>query len=183
MIEIKPFVPKDVCRACQGCCRFHERGTVWSPLFLTSEIEVLTGEGVLEAGVFLETNRASRINLMERGDILICPCLDYEANRCRIYRQRPFDCRLYPFLLARRDKEVFAAVDEKCPYAFEVFKNAEPKEYLDELTRALDSEVFSQAVKKDPDIVQVYCQDIRFLRPLPYLSSNMYGTFPSDGTR
>jgi Fe-S-cluster containining protein len=48
-----------------------------------------------------------------------CRSLNAEENTCAIYTSRPFECRLYPFVLNRRDFRFFLSVDPQCPYIAE----------------------------------------------------------------
>ncbi len=45
-----------------------------------------------------------------------CTFFDIENNKCKIYQQRPFDCRLYPFLLIKKDDAYFVGVHLNCPF-------------------------------------------------------------------
>lgn len=50
-----------------------------------------------------------------------CPFLNPGTNKCGIYACRPFECRLYPFLLTRSPKNgcVGVSVHLSCPYVQE----------------------------------------------------------------
>lgn len=45
-----------------------------------------------------------------------CTFLDNKTKRCKIYNQRPLECRLYPFLLALKKDKVGIKLDRRfCP--------------------------------------------------------------------
>ena len=46
----------------------------------------------------------------------LCSFFNIEQNSCDIYKNRPFDCQLYPFLLNFKKEELFLAVDLNCPF-------------------------------------------------------------------
>ena len=56
-------------------------------------------------------------------DALDCPCRFFHPpdHVCRIYDQRPLECRLYPFLLVRNGPDYAVAVHLACPFVQSVF--------------------------------------------------------------
>lgn len=171
MIQCNQFVPQDVCRACKGCCRYAAKNTSWSPLFLFEEIVHLTENNIVPACFFthagVQRKHAARIDLVDDGEEIICPCFDRPANRCKIYLHRPMDCRIYPFVLARRGKEAYLGVDEKCPYVQQSFGTGSAREYEIYLENVLESAEFLKLAQNNPEIIQDYENDIRYLRVLP----------------
>ncbi|MFA4842742.1 MAG: YkgJ family cysteine cluster protein, partial [Candidatus Omnitrophota bacterium] len=100
---IKQIIPQEVCLKCQGCCRFSEKDSVWSPSLLDEEAESLGQKKIL-------------LIASAAGNVFFCSFFEPEKNACKIYSRRPFECQLYPFLLKRKDKKTFLAVDPKCPF-------------------------------------------------------------------
>jgi Fe-S-cluster containining protein len=187
MIELKALVPEEVCLSCDGCCRYADRDSVWSPLFLFEEILELTQKNIVPSCLFTHPNihqkKPARIDLVESDNGLICPCLEIKTNTCKIYSQRPFDCRLYPYLLTRRGADVFLAIDEKCPYAKKSSGTPADKSTIAYLKNFLESQDFICLARKNPEIVQVYTTDVKFLSPLPELTAALYGTSASHRKR
>jgi Fe-S-cluster containining protein len=170
LIKIEPFVPSDVCLACDGCCRYAEHDSVWAPVFLFEEIVALTEKNVVPSCLFThpgnKAGQAARINLVDKKGQWVCPCLSLSDNKCKIYGQRPLDCRLYPFLLLRKEGQAFLAIDEKCPY---VKKNGDSAVFRDlaaGLASALKSPDSVRMMKENPQIVGSYPADFRILEPL-----------------
>ena len=87
--DIRPAIPSSVCLSCDGCCRFAERYSPWSPLFLFEEIGLLVEKdlvpSVLFSGVCGSPGQPARIDLEPAGEGWVCPCLDLTRNACRIY--------------------------------------------------------------------------------------------------
>lgn len=128
---IKQFIPSKVCLACFGCCRFAEKGSVWNP----PNIKLVPGKG--------QSN-------------FLCSFLNPKNNKCRIYPHRPFDCRLYPFLICRRGKKVFLSADLNCPYLEKHLESGEVKKYVVSLLNFLNSKKFLKVLKDNPQIAQEY---------------------------
>ncbi len=170
MIKIKEFIPEDVCLACKGCCRYSSKETVWAPLFFYDEIVELTEANIVPTCLFTHPHTlkkgAARVDLVESGEAFICPCLDPASNRCKVYPNRPLDCRLYPFLLARQRDSSFLAVDENCPYIQKTFGTEPYHDYCAYLLEFLKSDEFRRMKKDNPEIVQCYPDTIKFLAPL-----------------
>jgi len=172
MIKIDPYVPSEVCLACDGCCRYAEHGSVWAPLFLFEEIVALSEKNVVPSCLFTHSankaGKAARINLIQGKGSFVCPCLSLSDNACKIYSQRPLDCRLYPFLLLRQDGGAFLAVDEKCPYARENIDSQATRKYARGLAALLASPSVVVLMKENSEIIQAYPGDYRILEPLPF---------------
>lgn len=173
-MKVKQFVPEKECFSCDGCCRYSQKHTVWAPLFLFDEIVELTAKNIVPCCLFTRVNahygEAARIDLVVADGQFICPCFDLRANKCKIYAYRPFDCSLYPFLLAHEGDQAYLAVDENCPY---IKKNNSTKgmlDYIQYLVEFFSSGDIIKAVKDDPRIVQEYPHGVKILALLPKLT-------------
>ena len=121
------LVPQQVCLSCDGCCRFKEPQSRWRPKITSSEGEVITArkglrDNFVASGEYLKTQNV-------RG---ICQCVFFNQNdnTCGIYDVRPFDCQLYPFLLYKKDQEIFIYVHLSCPYIQQKRYSREFDDYL-----------------------------------------------------
>ncbi len=173
MIVLRQVVPSDVCLACDGCCRFAENPSVWSPLFLFEEIRELTQKDIVPSCVFSHEgasgHQAARIDLVADGDHFICSCFDASGRKCKIYPSRPLDCQIYPFLLARHEGQAVLAVDTKCPYIREHLEDALTREYIVYLKKFLLSQAFKDAAAREPRLFQEYPSDYDVVAVLPGL--------------
>jgi Fe-S-cluster containining protein len=171
---LKSFVPSEVCLACDGCCRYAEHDSVWSPLFLFEEILTLTQKNILPTCLFTHPasrpGEAARINLIEEKGDFFCPCLSLPDNKCKIYSHRPLDCRLYPFLFLRRDGKAYLALDKKCPYARKNPGNDKLREDAAALGLFLRSPEAVRIFKENPRIIQEYpvSDDLEMLELLAF---------------
>jgi len=152
---IKQFVPEEACLKCSGCCRFKEADSVWSPCLLEEEIiSLVDKEGV--PALSLSLNKRIVPVPIAGKDGFFCPCLSVADNKCKIYAMRPFECQLYPFLIAFRNKKVLLTVDLNCPYAREKADSKEFKEYVNYLDEFLNSPKFIRVLKENPHLIQAY---------------------------
>ncbi|MFC1658767.1 YkgJ family cysteine cluster protein [Candidatus Omnitrophota bacterium] len=115
MFRIKAYVPGEYCLHCLGCCRYNCNPSIWAAGLLGKEKIKLN---------------LKKIRLIAYRDYYICRFLHPESSRCKIYTQRPLECRLYPFLLHRLQGKVYLSVDLNCPYASGREKNRQFKDYV-----------------------------------------------------
>jgi Fe-S-cluster containining protein len=152
---IKQFLPQEFCLKCLSCCRFKEANSVWSPCLLDEEIqELVDREGIPAASISIDRRIQAVAN--PGGDGFSCPFLNNANNQCRIYNLRPFECRLYPFLINLRKGKVFLTVDLNCPYAVETIDSQKMQDYITYLSTYLNSPKQLKIFKDNPQIIQAY---------------------------
>lgn len=134
--SIKQFIPEGVCLKCDGCCRFNQNGPPWTPY---------------------------QKKTIPFKDYFICACFDQQANYCRDYANRLLDCRIYPFILHKKDDKVVLAADLRCPYLNENFKTSSFKEYAQYLRSFLNSEGVKSFLKANPEIIADYDGQIEII--------------------
>ena len=156
---IKQFVPQEFCLKCQGCCRFKEADSVWSPCLLDEEIQILLDKKDIPAASISIDRRIEPVANPHGADF-ICPFLNSPDNKCAIYDIRPFECQLYPFLINLREDKVLLTVDLNCPYVCEKIDSQEAREYISYLSSYLNSPEQVEMLKDNPQIVQAY-EDVR----------------------
>jgi Fe-S-cluster containining protein len=147
MLNLKQFVPSDFCLECFGCCRFAQNPAIWAP-----------------AGC----------NLVKNNGEYVCENLK-EDNRCRIYAQRPLDCRLYPFLLVRRGNSLQLGIHRVCGFIQEKnLSNREIQGYADYLKERLRTDDFFSILENNPQIAADYTEDVETLAELVRRQSRRY---------
>ncbi len=189
MLTLFRFVPESMCLNCKGCCRYAALDTPWAPVFMIDEIRTLVDHDIVPASLFSHPgqhkNESAKIILENQNDSFFCPCLNISSGRCIIYSDRPFDCRLYPFLLVRKNKDVYLAVDKKCPYVNRLLKSVKMFLYKFYLKNFLRSKAFVKLAKINPEIAGDYGNDpdIELLSVMPILSRAIYETVSSNNKR
>jgi Fe-S-cluster containining protein len=153
---IKQIIPKEFCLKCQGCCRFAQADSVWSPCLMDEEIQELLDKDIPSA--FITAQRKICLIKHPSQDGFICPFLETKGNHCKIYALRPFECQLYPFLLTLRGTKIILTVDINCPYIKDNLKTSALKEYSEYLTAFLNSPEQIEILKDNSHLLQAYQQ-------------------------
>ena len=152
---IKQFIPQEFCLKCHGCCRFAKINSPWTPLFLKEEAGALAAEKLLDE-TMASAGKIPLISNTGKEGGFICSFLNTGFNQCRIYRMRPFECQLYPFLLNRQGSKVFLAGDFNCPFLKENSNTPAFKEYASFLTTYLNSPYYRKILNDNPKLLQAY---------------------------
>ena len=152
---IRQFVPEEFCLKCQGCCRFSQINSVWSPCLLDEEIQALLDkEGIPPVSVSID-RRIQPVPILGKEGF-VCPLLDISDNKCKIYHLHPFECQIYPFLINVRKDKVLLTVDLNCPYAASKIDSQEAKDYILYLASFLNSPKQLRMLKDNPQLIQAY---------------------------
>ncbi len=111
-LSLKQFVPSEVCLKCDGCCRYKEADSAWRPKLGAGDkaglADLITAGDVLDAQGYVKTIQSCGKHF--------CQFLNGGDNTCSIYTKRPFECSLYPFILAKTPDTVKVYAHLSCPY-------------------------------------------------------------------
>lgn len=146
MFKLKQFVSSDYCLKCDNCCRFSQQDTIWLPRLLNEEKEKL--------------DKKIRLLSNPKHGNFICACFNIQDNKCKIYSFRPFECQIYPFLINRKEENIFLAVDLRCPFIRENLKSEKFKEYISYLAKFLNNPSVPNMLRSNPQIIQTYTEVI-----------------------
>jgi len=131
MFSIQQFVPSEVCLKCDGCCRFKEPGTIWRPKMSGEETaratsvglaEKILGPDILDGEQFIRTKPGCGEHL--------CQFFNPEDHACAIYKARPFECELYPFVISKDGRGAALYMHLNCPHVQENFNRVSLKVYV-----------------------------------------------------
>ncbi len=168
-MSFKQLVTSEYCLQCRGCCRFHLPDSVWSPGLTDEDIRNI--QGMAYSGACITADKRIRL-VGDRADAgFLCPFLSAESNTCGIYAVRPFECRLYPFVINRRGTKVYLSVDMNCPCAGEMARDSGKgagtgwDAYIVYLENILNSAPYRNLLERNPHIIQTYT-DVVDLREL-----------------
>jgi Fe-S-cluster containining protein len=130
----RQLIPQRVCRECRLCCRF---SSVNSPF-----VPHLLGE---------ETARTPFCGLEALINPFSCACtfLDETTNLCTLYTQRPFECRLYPFLIHREVRSLYLSVHLACPYIQDNLSAQQTLRYREYLEKWLKTPAVYDTLRKN----------------------------------
>ena len=145
MEEFKQFIPQGFCITCPGCCRFAEKESSWVPHLLEEECQRIA-----------PVSRAIQLVDNKGQGNFSCQFLDVANNKCKTYPHRPFECKLYPFVINRLGKKVYLAIDLKCPYMKKNVILQDYKNYVEYLTAFFNNPLNLKIIKANPQIIQSY---------------------------
>ena len=140
-ITVKQLIPQGFCLKCRGCCRFSQQNSIWQPHLLKEEKPAL-GEIQVVAD--------------PEGGNFICGNLSLADNKCKIYAKCPFECRLYPFLFARKKSRIFLALDLNCTFVRENNKAVQESEYAVSLIKLVQGGEYLEILRDNPHLAQEY---------------------------
>jgi Fe-S-cluster containining protein len=156
MTDIPQFVPQHVCLTCDGCCRFKEQDSPWRPKVAPEEVPTRGRSGLIEKIFSKELDADGFIRTVSCSGQIQCAFFQPGQNTCRVYTDRPFECRLYPFLLMRLAGEVIIGVHLSCPHVQEQWGNEHYKDYVGRLRQYFKEKDALDFIRRNPLLVRDY---------------------------
>ena len=151
---IRQIVSEEFCLGCRGCCRFSQPETIWSPALLEEDKQAFLKNNI--PPLLISVDNKVRLVYNQEQDNFVCSLLDFKDNKCKAYAFRPFECKLYPFLINRKVDKVFLAADLKCPFVEENMHKPLFKEYVQYLTTLFNNPDLRKTLKDSPQVNQTY---------------------------
>ncbi len=129
------FITQKLCLKCRVCCRFSSPDTPIRP-YLDAE-EVLNLSPYIQ-DIYLphiDNRRGTRIGLVQKKDVCVCPFFDTDKSSCNVYKRRPFDCQLYPFVVMenKHRNAIVVGADFSCPIIRSMWGKESFKKYVEYL--------------------------------------------------
>ena len=149
MLEHCPqFVPQEVCLSCDGCCRFKDSQSPWRPKLAEEEKRGGLAQKIFTAATF---DTGNYLKTVEERHVCRCQFFNLQKNTCGIYPHRPFECRLYPFVLHKSDGKIVMSVHLNCPHVQETDGTEPFKRFVDgELRRFFQEASILEFLKRNP---------------------------------
>jgi len=170
-MHLKQFVPSEVCLACDGCCRFKEEKSPWRPKMANEEIQQAVQGGLAEE-IFSKAVAASGpIKTVSCSGHHFCSFFRPENNTCGIYRARPLECQLYPFVITRRGKDVVICAHHHCPFVQHQRHTQDFEEYVAYLKNFFVEPHVIEFLKRNPLLIGEYPDDqddLEYLFPIEF---------------
>lgn len=178
-MPLPQLVPSRVCLSCDVCCRFPEPESFLRPYFTAGEIRRAVARGI--DPVHFPDLDGCQITVVPHpaGAGYLCPAFDPATSHCRIYDDRPLDCRIYPLAVmwTADASAVVLGWDSKCPF----MREAVPEEilaYAGTITDMLERGELLNTVAANPRLVGRFQEDVVVLHPLPKLSARLLQARP-----
>ncbi len=155
MQDLPQLVPQKVCLSCDGCCKFKEQDSAWHPKVAQEETK---GQGSATDILTRELDKEHCIKAITCGGQFRCTFFHAEDHICHIYEYRPFECRLYPFLLTQKGNSPAISAHLSCPYIQETWQNEEFKSHVEELQKYFQIQEVREFIQRNLEMVRDYSE-------------------------
>ncbi|HTC21057.1 MAG TPA: YkgJ family cysteine cluster protein [bacterium] len=166
--QLPQLIPSEICLECPVCCRFPEKQAALSPFFFPEERS--QAEFIQSRGSFRQAakGQASKAQLVECGHGFACSFFNPEDHTCQVYEARPLDCSMYPAVIMHSEdhRKVMVGADTKCPALERPHVAARLKHYLDSIQRYLESTTLSSLIRKYPQFISEFQEEVVEVREL-----------------
>ena len=82
--------------------------------------------------------------------------LAHAEHKCTIYKHRPFECSLYPFILEKDNGKLMLSVDTQCPFIKDKLEFVEFKKHVEYLYKTLSSQACRSLIADNPQLIDAY---------------------------
>jgi uncharacterized protein len=173
-----PILTSGDCLACDVCCRFPEATSPLAPFFANDEKAMAICDGFAPDAFPPGDYGPGDVAFLRRHDCLYaCPAFEHNQNACACYAARPWDCRLYPFMLTytQDGTGITLGLDGYCPVMAERQATPAFSACAKELAAALDGPLLPDIVARR-GIVTNWKEHVRPLAKLTALSEQLCKT-------
>lgn len=156
--NLTQFVPSHVCLECDGCCRFKEEDSHWRPKVGSEESQLMRQEGLAER-IFGREHLDAGMRIKTKGchnGTHQCRFFSPDGNLCTIYAYRPFECRLYPFVLMKKGAGIVLAVHLNCPHVQNTQDSKEFDNYVGYLQKFFLQNDVTEFLKRNRLLIESY---------------------------
>ena len=162
------LIPSEICLECPVCCRFPDKQAALSPFFFPEErarVESLppgTAQGAFRSA------GPSKAELAACGHGYACSFFNAGDHTCQIYEARPLDCSMYPAVVMSSPdrRKVLMGADTKCPALKRPEIAAKLLQYLNSIQRYLESTTLSSLIRKYPQFISEFQEEVVEVREL-----------------
>ncbi len=148
MFNLPNYIPDGFCLECRQCCRFLTENDDWRPCTF--------GPERCDPEINAACGTDKYIKTTPYNDVWACKLLTPENNHCTVYKKRPFECSLYPFILRSQDDKVYVAAHLGCPYLQQTFGTDAFNEYVERLKVFFADEAILNKIASDRDTAGDY---------------------------
>ncbi|MCH5269139.1 MAG: hypothetical protein J1E83_00155 [Lachnospiraceae bacterium] len=154
---LSKVLSKEACAECKFCCSFRRQSLWETPLFPIETVRKLQGGDKRFLNCGEGENRFGRMDL-EDGyrteapeEEVPCSFLDAERGCMLSEEDKPFDCKIWPLRIMRKQEELVIALTPTCPKM-----NRQSMDAMKELVRnGLGDKIYAYAAEH-PYIIKEY---------------------------
>jgi len=157
--NIKQFLSSDVCLSCEGCCRFDKEKSDWRPKVGGGEEKSIKNSLPPDKNIELKkiSEKGGYLNDKLCHGMYVCTYFNSEDSTCGIYHNRPFECKLYPFVLTKVNEKQAVSVHLACPYVKQKKNSVEYESFVNYLKQYFEREEVITLLKNNPHLFGDYC--------------------------
>jgi Fe-S-cluster containining protein len=162
---LSPVLSAGQCASCKFCCTFAAFEAWETPLFSKDDVEYLTKKygafPVRKTGNNSYTLDLSGYWKMHgEKEYAPCPFLDKEHGCILAEEEKPFDCKIWPLRIMRKEEEYVIALTPTCREL-----NKLPLECIKQLVNDEDTaDIIFEEAEKMPDIIKEYREGFPMLK-------------------
>lgn len=156
---LSKILSREECAKCRICCEFDDDDLWETPIIYDDVIEkVLDINPAQEFSVAeFNGNKLRLLKLQKEKDIYTCSMLDKSKGCMLGSENKPFDCKIWPLRVMKKDGKTVIALSPVCPVVA-----AKPIEDIKCAAKDLAELIFSQA-RIHPEIVKDYIEGYKIL--------------------
>lgn len=158
---VPQFIDQNDCILCKRCCRFIQGDSRWF-VSLTEEDINLIGKMEID---YLMSNLHLRTVPFNK-DFSICIFFDPVNNLCTIYDVRPFECRLYPFVL-HEEGGLWLSAHVYCPWVMKKNEEGTLMEYGLSILKFLNTSEVQRFLRRNMKLFSRYDDVIKIIEIKP----------------
>ena len=158
--DLKSFVSSEECLSCRGCCVFPESSGPWCPHLTADEVQLFSKSSTAEAVL------SGCLSTVPAGQEHRCVFLKIPDYRCGVYSDRPAECRLYPFLISKKDEQLFLYAHTGCPAVQKRLHTDDGRAYTKYLQGVLSDEYVRGHLRRNENVFPNYAPFEDELEPL-----------------
>lgn len=156
---LSKILSREECAKCRICCEFDDDDLWETPIIYDDLIEkVLDINPAQEFSVNeYNGNKLRLLKLQKENNIYTCSMLDKSKGCMLGFKNKPFDCKIWPLRVMKKDGKTVIALSPVCPVVA-----AKPIEDIKCAAKDLSELIFSQA-RIHPEIVKDYIEGYKIL--------------------
>lgn len=159
MLMLSEILSRKECSECKICCEFDDNDLWETPIIYNDCIENVLS--VNPSQQFIENelygNKFKVLKLNKENEIYPCTMLDRSRGCMLEPENKPFDCKIWPLRVMKKDGKTVIALSPVCPVTAK-----KPIDKIMRTAKELADVIFSQA-KLHPEIIKDYIDGYKVL--------------------